>query len=274
MTRLLLLLFLLSAAPAGAAQDPETDTLLEEKIQIYRKMVKSRDQEGALIAHLDGFVTIYVRDEKRVEEIDEILETDPDNKRELGKEKKGLRKRQKLVADNVYYVFRRKQMTEAHMRLWRGAIAAFGQMPEHGADLLWAIFQDKRFNREIEIRAQCVRQVGYTRDLTQGEELLDLLDDKDELVAAAAGDALSQFRNAPGGFRKEATKSLVKMLESNANSASTKDASTTDIRRFRTVKDPFLRALTTFTGQSFRKPLDWTRWWNKNKNDRSLWKDS
>ena len=274
-TRLLFSFFVLTCALGStAAQDPETDALLEEKTEIYRKLVKGRDQEGALIAHLDGFVTIYSKDQKRVVEIDEILETKPDNKRDLEKEKKGLRKRQKEISDSVFYVFRRKRMTEPHMRLWRAAIAAFGQMPTHGAAPLWKIFEDKRFSREVEIRSKCVLQVGYTRDLRQGDALLDLLDDKDELVAAAAGDALSQFRNAPGQFRKEATKDLVKMLESNSNAASTKDASTTDIRRFRTVKDPFLRALTTFTGQSFRKPLDWTRWWNKNKNDRSLWKDS
>ncbi|MDP6940393.1 MAG: hypothetical protein QGH51_00030 [Planctomycetota bacterium] len=261
------------AAPAWVPQAVSQEDVLEEKTALFKKIIKGRGQEPMAINHIDGFATLYSEAQERREEIEESLEFDPKETKVLKAELKELQKRQKEIAEIVWYSFRRKKETKEHHTLWKAAVYAFGRMPHHGAKYLWKAFEDKRFNRDVEFRALCVKQVGFTRDLKQIEELLDLLDYKDEVVAAASGEALSQYREAPGDVRKECTKSLVKMLESYHNASLDREDSGA-VREYRTIRDPFLRALTTFTNESFRDPLEWTRWWNKNKKKQELWKDN
>jgi len=117
-----------------------------------------------------------------------------------------------------------------------------------------------------------VKQVGSTRDWDQWKELVDLLDYKDELVIAAAGEALIKFADAPTKVRQESAKILVKRLESYQNAASSGEDDTAR-RIYRTVRDPMIRALSALTGQSFRDPLEWTKWWNNVGNKKAYWKD-
>ncbi|HJM39568.1 MAG TPA: hypothetical protein QGG59_05585 [Planctomycetota bacterium] len=262
----------LPLATSSLLQSVAQEDVLEEKVSLFKKIIKGKGQEPLAINHIDGFATLYSEAQERREEIEESLEFKPEDVNELKKELKNLESRQKAIADVVWYSFRRKRETKEHNTLWKAATYAFGRMPHHGAKYLWKAFEDKRFNRDVEFRSLCVKQVGFTRDLDQIEDLLDLLDYKDEVVAAAAGEALSQYRSAPGDVRKECTKSLVKMLESYHNASLDREDSGA-VREYRTVRDPFLRALTTFTNESYRDPLEWTRWWNKNKKKSELWKD-
>jgi hypothetical protein len=34
-----------------------------------------------------------------------------------------------------------------------------------------------------------------------------------------------------------------------------------------------IKALTALTGQKIVRPLEWTSWWNDNKNKSELWQD-
>jgi len=251
-------------------QDPEKE--LEEKVDAFKDLVKGKENEPILIAHIDGFLTLYAESFDRFEVINEDLELGSDNSKELKKEKKALEKRMDTIASSVWTVFRRKKVTKENMDVWKAASFAFGRMHIHGAEYLWKAFEDKRFNRDVEFRSLCTKQVGYTKDYSQAEELQDLLDYKDILVVAAAAEALSQFGEAPGAVRLESTKQLVKKLESYHNSSMDYE-DTNAVRDYRTIRDPFVKALSVFTQQSFRDPLDWTRWWNKNKKDRDLWRD-
>ena len=250
----------------------EPADVLPEKIKTFKSLVKEREVENLMVSHVDGFLTLYNEGLVRVREIDEELELGTDNARELSKERKALDKRLDSIADTVWLVFKRKRETKANLDLWKAAVFAFGRMELHGAEHLWKAFGDKRFNRDVAFRTLCVEHLGFTRDYSQDEELLDLLDYKDEQVAAAAASALAQFGEMPGKQRLEATKQLVKMLESYHN-ASLNYEDTNAVRRYRTIRDSFLRALTAMTNQSFRDPLDWTKWWNKNKKKKELWRD-
>ena len=271
---LLALLLTASLTPPAwtpLAQDPAE--VLETQIDAFKDIIKAKKGgEPEAIEKMDFFVQRYRENRDRLVEIDETLELGDGDAKALKKEAKQVAKEQKLLAETVWYSFARKRPTKPHMDLWKAAAFAFGQMGADGAEQLWKAFEDKRFNDDVEFRALCVQQVGFTHDYEQAAELTDLLDYKDELVIAAAGEALAQFGGAPGKVRRDCTETLVKRLESYHN-ASTNYEDTNAIRIFRQVKDPMIRALTALTGQSFRDPVEWTRWWNDNKKDKELWQD-
>ncbi len=268
---LLLSVFLLAAPQSVSVQE---DTA--SKIDAYEEVVKSKGRVPEAIAHLDGLLQHYKGIQQRREEIAESLDIGDGDKKALAKEDKALAKDQKSLVNAVWLAFsaktRKALRPPENLELWRTAAVVLGYMGPQGADKLWDAFDDKRFNKDVEFRAHVVKQVGSTRDWDQWKELVDLLDYKDELVIAAAGEALIKFADAPTKVRQESAKILVKRLESYQNAASSGEDDTAR-RIYRTVRDPMIRALSALTGQSFRDPLEWTKWWNNVGNKKAYWKD-
>ncbi|KAA3604523.1 MAG: hypothetical protein DWQ01_22055 [Planctomycetota bacterium] len=258
------------------SQQDEAEAVQKEFVSAVksRDFLKEDDVALKAIALVDRMVQLYQGNAKRLTEINEDLELGEGDSRALKKEGKELEKVQESLAKTVFLAFKyRKRPTERrNLDLWKASAFAFGQMGSHGSVFLWKAFDDKRFNKDVEFRALCVEQVGYTLDYEQAEALLDFLDYKDEEVIAAAGRALSQFEDAPGSIRKECVGKIVKQLESYHNAASELEDNNSK-RIYRKVREPLTTALRNLTGESFSDPLDWTRWWNKNKKNRSAWED-
>ena len=100
--------------------------------------------------------------------------------------------------------------------------------------------------------------------------LTDTLDFHEEIVAAAAAEALVLFNRAPAKMRRDMVARLVVLLESRHNAAT--DYSDTTARRiYSTVRKPYIDALSSLTRQTFGDPLDWTKWWNQNKKNAAAW---
>lgn len=256
----------LRSAPLG----DEVDDLIKE----FTSILKDKERENEAIAMIDQMVARHQTNARRVEEIDEDIEIGTDNEKELKKERKGIQKVQTKLSEGVFlsFKYRKRANIEGNQRIWKAALFGFGQMGSDGAKFLWKAFDDKRFNKDVAFRALCVQQVGFTKDETQMTPLLDMLDYKDEEVIAAAGEALAQFESAPGKKRHEAVGQLVKHLESYYNAATDLNDSNSK-RIYRKVREPLTRALRNLSGESFSDPLDWTRWWNKNKKNAEIWKD-
>ncbi len=268
---LLLLLLPVTAFPASATTQDEP--LLKDRLDAYVKLLKGKDREDEIKAFLDEFVGRYKANEERRQEIAEARELEEGDPKALRKEEKDLGKEQALLVKAVWQAFAvRKRPTEENRRIWVTMTYALGQMGGEGASYLWRAFADKRVSRDYEFQALCVEQVGMTRDWNQWKKIVDQLDYRDELVAAAAGRALVHFRDAPGDIRRECTERLVKLLEAWHNAATNID-DTYSIRVYRTVRQPWLKALEALTGQSFTDPLDWVKWWNKNKKRAEAWPD-
>lgn len=266
---LLLLPWSLLAAPVRAQDRPD----LDDQLKAYTKLLKGKGHEDEIIGTIDRLLSRYKADGERRREIAEALELEEGDLKALRQEDKDLEREQALLVKAVWQAFAlRKRPTEANRRLWVAMAYALGQMGPDGADYLWKAFADKRVSRDYEFQALCVEQVGMTRDWDQWKKLVDQLDYRDELVAAAAGKALVHFRDAPGRIRRECTERLVKLLEARHNAATNID-DTYSIRVYRTVRQPWLQALSALTGQSFTDPLDWVKWWNDNKNRASAWPD-
>ena len=267
---------LILSALCAAPQDVTVQDDLEAKLEAYEAVIQDKGRVPEAIAHLDGLLQHYKKLQSRLEEIEESLDIGEGDKKALTKEAKEIGKQQEDLVDATWMAFnaktRKRDRPPENVELWRTAAVVLGQMGPGGAEKLWDAFEDKRFNKDVEFRAHIVKQVGSTRDWDQWKELVDLLDYKDELVIAAAGEALAKFRDAPADVRQDSVKVLVKRLESYQNAALSGEDDTAR-RIYRTVRDPMTRALTALTGQSFRDPLDWTKWWNNVGSKKDFWEE-
>ena len=264
------LISLLMAAPLTAAtpQDP-----FKERIKEYKEVIEGRENEDKAIQMIDQFSQKYLEHKDRLIEIGDMLELEEGDAKALKKEIKTIDKSQEDLADLVWLAFKeRKRDTEGHRNLWKVAVHAYGQMGSHGAEYLWKVFKEKRFKKDTDFQALCVQQIGYTHDYSQAEELIDLLDHHIDLLIKSAADALVQFGEAPGAVRLQCTEKLVNFLNSYYNSQLNPD-DTVAQARYRLVRRSFLDALTELTKQSFQDPLEWRRWYNKNKKNKDIWSD-
>lgn len=266
-TLLITLLTALPLAPA-TAQDP-----FKEQVKEYKEIIEDKGNEDKAIQLIDQFSQKYAAYKERLIEIGDMLELEEGDAKALKKEIKEIHKGQEDLADLIWLAFKeRKKDTEDHRALWKGAVYSLGQMGEHGADYLWKAAKEKRFKKDLDFQALCIQQVGYTHDYSQAEDLVDLLDHHQDLIIKAAADALTQFGDAPGKVRLECTEKLVNFLNSYYN-ASLVPEDTVSQARFRLIRRSFLDALTELTKQSFQDPLEWRRWYNKNKKNRDIWSD-
>jgi hypothetical protein len=251
---------------------PAQDTF-KEQVKQYKEILDGRERESDAIALIDGFTQRYAQLSERLIEIADSLEIEEGDAKALKKEAKQIKEDQEDLADLVWLAFKeRKRETEAHRQLWKAAVFAFGGMGEGGSKYLWKAFDDKRFRKDLDFRALCVQQVGFTKDYSQVEDLVDLLDYHLDLVIAKAAEALAQYREAPGKARLLASEKLINYLNSYYNAQLNPD-DTIARQRYRLVRRPMLEALTELTGQSFQDPLEWRRWYNKNKKNKKLWSD-
>ena len=264
------LLFASLLPPLASVGFPQ-DTLKED-IAAYKKAVAARHREADVIAFIDGFVQVFQSGKVRLVEIADALEIEEGNASDLKKERTLIERQQGLLAKTVWKAFSRKNQTEKNQQIWTAAIYAFGQMGSFGPTYIWKAFEDKRFREDRDFQSLCVEQIGFTKDYTQAEELIDLLDYKHAVIAAKAADSLGQFREASVAVRKECVKKLVKLLESYRTTGVNDSDSPLDKINYRTIRGPFISALKGLTGQSISNSLDWTKWWNNNKNNSKVWK--
>jgi hypothetical protein len=169
---------------------------------------------------------------------------------------------------------RRKHITADNMKIWREAVVSLGQLGEFGAHDLWQIFsKNKKFKDEPEFLKQCLVQIGNTHDYSKADELIDLLDHSEFLYIAGAAEALAQFKDAPGKQRRIAVEFLSKYLNEYFDETKGDPNDEEASRKYSIASQPMVKALTALTGEKILRPMDWTAWWNDNKNKPELWRD-
>jgi len=269
----LLLLIPAPAMDAAPVQQEAAQTSAEQTIEAYRSLVKDKKKTFEVQVALEDLVKLYQASFAQIEVIQLKLARKQGKAEQLKRELRDGRRLRAQLAAEVWRAFRfRTRMNAANQAIWRKALWALGRMPEHGSDYLWRAFEDKRYSKDSQARAECIKQIGLTKDYTQFEDLIPLLQHHDYGVIAAAATALGQFSEAPGKVRWECVKELVKKLESYSNDAHT-GGSTDAGRRYGRTRRPMMRALEKLTGETYDNSLGWTRFWNKNKRNRKLWQD-
>ena len=268
----------LPAQEAGKGQQAKVEksgqaATPDEVIEKYLESLKDKKKGTEILVYLETLGRFYSESLDEAEQIQLMLDRGQGKKSELKiMLRDGERLRAQLAAE-VWKAFRfRTKSNDVNKGIWGKAIWVLGRMPEHGSKYLWKAFEDKRFRKDSKSQAECIRQIGETKDYTQYEELLDLLKHHDYQVIAASAQALGKFGEAPGKIRRECTKELVKKFEAFDNEARDGGSSGAG-QRLGWTKRPMMKALEALTGETRDSSLGWTQFWNKNKKDKKLWKD-
>lgn len=152
-------------------------------------------------------------------------------------------------------------------RLARAAAAALGSMGPDSVKPLVKAIGHKSVRDNLALQVDLVRSLGKTKSLDAVKPLSDLLKHKDAELQAAGAQALGQFREADEKLRKQVFEDLLKTMMTQKGEV---DADTTDqeaARRYSVIVPPIIGSLQLLTGESITDPVEWQRWWNKNKKE-------
>lgn len=252
----LILTAVLSAAAAGAQEEggPDVakapDPQISKDIDEFEKAIHDRKMEKDLEAR--AFLSRWVG----------VFETmHPKDKLAVVK-----------ALDQVYS--RAKVRPPETQELYEAAAVALSRMEKPGAEVLKKAFGNARFRKSewVSLRARLINSLGAAKETSHLNFILDVaLRDPEDQIIAAAGQALGSYEKAELNVRREVVKKLVKRFNE-IHDASRSDSlddpvAQTKQRTYAAISDPWNTSLGKLTGQAFRTPQDWQRWWNKSKDE-------
>lgn len=183
-------------------------------------------------------------------------------------------KDQTAVVSALDHVFTKmKVRSPENQELYATTAVALGRMGKAGAKVLKDAFGNPNFRKPewVGLRGRLIMQIGATQDLGHANFILDTaLRDPDDQIQARAGEALGNFEKVDLKTRRELVKKLLKRfveIHNQSRSESLDDPIAISRQRtYAAIADPWNTTLSKLTGQTFRSPQDWERWWNNNKD--------
>jgi hypothetical protein len=263
-----------TVAPLILAQQQD----LGEQLAALDKLMRGKDNQAEVLESIARLRVTAVVLSNQLNSAENPSEED--SKSEMKKIVKSSRRDLAKISNNLMGVIlhpRRKQITAENMKIWQSAVGSLGQLREFGSHALWQIFsKSKKFRAAPDFLKLCLVEIGTTKDYTKTADLVELLDDSEFLYIAGAAEALAQFGDAPGKQRRSAvgvlSKYVAQQYETLQSMIGTTEGEEVQ-RKYRICSQPMIKALTALTGQKFVRPLEWTAWWNENKNKSELWQD-
>lgn len=169
---------------------------------------------------------------------------------------------------------RAKQREPDKLELYDAAAVLLSRMGKPGAKVLHDAFVNGRFRKPewIPLRGRLIACLGETKDLGSWDFILDTaLRDPEDQIMAKAGGALANYEKADIKVRREIVKKLLKRFVEIQNQSRTESlddpVAQTRQRTYAAIADPWNTALAKLSGQAFRSPQDWEKWWNNHKDD-------
>jgi len=141
---------------------------------------------------------------------------------------------------------------------------ALGQMAPESVSHLLRLVDSRNHADDYEVRCAIIAALGATKDEKVVGELLDLLDEFQARLQAAAAEALGEFAGHDQKLRKEIFKELLKLLGSARAALDEKEGDTTR-DRYQRVSGSIQQSLIRLSGANESGYEAWQRWWNKNK---------
>lgn len=163
---------------------------------------------------------------------------------------------------------KRKELEEglADTRLHSAVAMALGEMGPESVKVLTKWIGNKALG-DPGVQRLLILSLGKTRDPGGLRPLLGCLDNHDTRIVAAGAEALGNFDKAKLELRKQVFEELLKVLTS-ARGQVDQDVNDTIAReRYDVIAAPIITSLTRLSGQEIRDPVEWQRWWNKNKKE-------
>lgn len=184
-------------------------------------------------------------------------------------------KDQQAVIKALSAVFlRAKQREPEKLELYDASAVALSRMGKAGAKVLRDAFGNSRYRKSewIPLRGRLIASLGQTQDLGSWDFILDTaLRDPEDQIMAKAGGALANYEKADIKIRREIVKKLLKRFVEIQNQSRTESlddpVAQTRQRTYAAIADPWNTTLAKLSGQTFRSPQDWEKWWNNHKDD-------
>jgi len=265
--------FVLGFAPALQAAPSAPETALVRAVEDAQGPVDSRAEVAAEIAKLDELA-------KRPGDL--ALEAGAVITRLREEFKRSGPKDQRDIVGALAKLYRtRKPAKEKDAPsdpLHLAVTEALGEMGPHSVPELIGALEDKALRRDLALQREVLLALGRTRDKRAIDPLLENLDNKDDLLVGAAGEALGSFEGADQAVRKKLFEETLKVLISTKGSVDRIDQEqgTAPVpqgnaegavlaARYETIRVPLLTTLARLSNHREEEPEAWQRWWNKNK---------
>lgn len=167
-----------------------------------------------------------------------------------------------------------KQRAPDKIELYDAAAVALSRMGKGGAKVLKEAFANPRYRKPewVALRGRLIACLGQTQDQAHLNFLLDTaLRDPEDQIMAKAGEALGNFDKTDLKVRRDVVKKLLKRFVEIHNQSRTESlddpVAETRKRTYAAIADPWNTTLAKLSGQAFRSPQDWEKWWNNHKDD-------
>lgn len=152
-------------------------------------------------------------------------------------------------------------------KLFIAAATALGEMKPECVPVYLKWIGEKSHKKDIALQRLLILKLGKTKDEAGRKPLINLLNDENAKIQAAAAEALGEFGEASQEVRKATFEALLKLLMSNKGQV---DSNVNDLiarERYDTIAAPIATALGRLSGQKDQSPEEYQRWWNKNKKE-------
>lgn len=172
------------------------------------------------------------------------------------------------IAKNLKLIRQPAQGSTEQPMLYIASVVALGQTAEFGAKHLQDAFENRDWKKDLDFRGKILRNLGTTKDAGSVDFLLNVLNSKDYSLIADAATALGNYNQAPEEARKKIVEKLQKHLNTaQGNAADPTNPAYNDLKKkYETINPAMTETLQKLTGQSFREPREWEKWWNENKS--------
>lgn len=234
-----------SAAAPPAFQDdelPDKRPEVKELCETLRDHAKARGEE----------------DREAVAVIDTLIQEFPNS---------GPKDRAMIVKELSKCLEKPRKETEAGFdnTLFIAVAVALGEMAPESAKTLIGWVDHKKHRKNLELQRRLILSLGRTKDGKGLKTLEGLLQHHQDMLVAAAAEAIGEYSEHKLKERKAAFHEMLKLLMG-LKAAVDQDA--TDVRsreRYDAVAAPIITSLQRLSGHDERSPEKWERWWNKNK---------
>lgn len=240
----------LPAQEEGEGARKEPDPQVSEDISSFRelvadkKMSKDLEARAYLAKWVQDFDTMHAKDQAK-------------------------------VVTTLAEVFTKAKPREPEkIELYDATAVALSRMGKGGAKALQAAFTNSRFRKPewVPLRSRLIASLGQTKELAYQDFILDTaLRDPEDQIMAKAGEALANYEKADIKVRREIVKKLLKRFVEIHNQSRTESlddpVAQTRQRTYAAISDPWNTTLAKLSGQSFRSPQDWEKWWNNHKDE-------
>jgi hypothetical protein len=152
-------------------------------------------------------------------------------------------------------------------KLFIAAATALGEMKPECVPVYMKWIGEKSHKKDIPLQRLLILKLGKTKDEGGRALLVNLLQDENAKIQAAAAEALGEYGDADQKVRKATFEALLKLLMSTKGQV---DSNVNDLiarERYDTIAAPISTALGRLSGQKDLNPEEFQRWWNKNKKE-------